>query len=71
MDAVENRGLYRVFVSQLFARGFRPYCTTIAWLSLLSGLGCGGLVILPDSEGGCEIERDSLPIALAIAEEVL
>ena len=37
-DAVENRGLYRVFVSRLFERGFRHYSATIAPLSPPSGL---------------------------------
>ena len=32
-DAVENRGLYRVFVARLFLRGLRHYSATIAWLS--------------------------------------
>ena len=41
-DAVENRGLYRVFVSRLFLRGFRHYSTTNAWLSPASGLERGG-----------------------------
>ena len=37
-DAVENRGLYRVFVSRLLSRGFGHYSATIARLSPLSGL---------------------------------
>ena len=41
-DAVENRGLYRVFVSRLLSRGFRHYSTTIARLSPPSGLERGG-----------------------------
>ena len=32
-DVVENRSLYRVFVSRLFQRGLRHYSTTIARLS--------------------------------------
>ena len=32
-NAVENRGLYRVFVSRLFSKGFRHYSATIARLT--------------------------------------
>ena len=42
-DAVENRGLYRVFVSRLFSRDLRNSSATIARLSPLSGLERGGL----------------------------
>ena len=41
-DAVENCGLYRVFVSRLFLRGLGHYSATIARLSPLSGLERGG-----------------------------
>ena len=41
-DAVENRGLYRIFVSRLFLRGLGHYSATIARLSPLSGLERGG-----------------------------
>ena len=41
-DAVENRGLYRVFVLCLFSRGFRHYRATIARWSRPSGLERGG-----------------------------
>ena len=42
-DAVENRSLYRVFVSRLFSRGLRHYGATIARLrGPLSGLEQGG-----------------------------
>ena len=41
-DAVENRVLYRVFVSRLFQRGFGHYSATIARLSPPSGLERGG-----------------------------
>ena len=52
-DAVENRGLYRVFVSRLFCRGFRHYSTTIARLSPPSGLERGSWGLPPVF--GCEI----------------
>ena len=42
-DAVENRGLYRVFVSRFFfSKGLRHYSTSIARLNFLSGLERGG-----------------------------
>ena len=41
-DAVENCGLYRVFVWRLFENGLRHYSTTIARLSFLGGLERGG-----------------------------
>ena len=37
-DVVENRGLYRVFVSRLCQKGFTHYSATIAQLNLLGGL---------------------------------
>ena len=41
-DAIENRGLYCVFVSCLFSRSFGHYSTTIARLSPPSSLERGG-----------------------------
>ena len=41
-DAVENRGLYRVFVSRLFSRGFGHYSAIFARLSPISSLERGG-----------------------------
>ena len=41
-DAVENSGLYRVFVLGSCSRGFRHYSATIAQSSPLSGLERGG-----------------------------
>ena len=40
-DVVENRGLYRVFVSRLFSSGLGHYSATIARLRPLSGLERG------------------------------
>ena len=56
-DAVENRGLYRVFVSRLFQRGFRHHSTTIVRLSPPSGLERGGWGLPPLL--GCESQSRS------------
>ena len=69
-DTIENRGLYRVFVSRLFWRGFGDYNTTIARLSPPSGLERGGWELLHVC--GCEMGRDrAFPIVLPIAVGVL
>ena len=52
-DAVENRNLYRIFVLRLLKKGFRHKSTTIARLSLLSGLEPGGWEFLVVC--GCKI----------------
>ena len=46
-EAVDYRGLYRIFVSCFFSKGPRRHSTIIVRLSLLSALGWGGGVILP------------------------
>ena len=69
-DAVENRGLYRVFVSRLYYGGFGHYSATIARSSPPSGLERRGWGLPPVF--GCKIGRDrGLPIALPIAKGVL
>ena len=70
-DAVENRSLYRVFVSRLFSRGLGHSSATIARLSAPKRFRTRRLRT-PTTVFGCEIGRDrGLPIALAIAEWVL
>ena len=54
--SVDYRGFCCIYISCLFSRDFRHDSTTITRLSLVTGLGCGGRVILPAR--GCEIWRD-------------
>ena len=56
VEAVEDCGLYCVFVLRLFYKGCRHYSTTMAQLSFLGGLERGGWAILPVC--GHEIGRD-------------